>query len=119
MHKNNYSVQIRAFKEMEVPDVQSVFFFKKKIEEQEALLLMHARYMKKRQEYQNKDNMCFIDYRKSLDYVRHAKLWCSLKKMGISEHLVVPMRNVYTCQEATIQIEHVETDCFQVCKAVR
>ena len=38
--------------------------------------------------------------------------------MGISDHLICPLRNLYASQEATVGIGHGTTDCFQIGKAV-
>ena len=38
--------------------------------------------------------------------------------MGISDHLICPLRNLYASQEATIGTGHGTTDCFQIGKAV-
>lgn len=41
----------------------------------------------------------------------HIKLWNVLRKMGIPEHLIVLMGNLkYTGQEASVQMEHGETE---------
>ena len=46
---------------------------------------------------------CFIDYAKAFDCVDHNKLWKILKEMGIPEHLVCLMRNLYAGQEETVR----------------
>ena len=38
--------------------------------------------------------------------------------MGIPDHLTCILRNLYTCQEATVKTEHGITDCFQIGKGV-
>ena len=38
--------------------------------------------------------------------------------MGISDHLICPLRNLYASQEATVRTGHGTTDCFQIGKAV-
>ena len=40
----------------------------------------------------------------------HNKLWKILKEMGISEHIICLLRNLYAGQEATIKTEHGTTD---------
>ena len=37
---------------------------------------------------------CFIDYAKAFDCVDHNKLW-KIKEMGIPDHLIRPLRNLY------------------------
>ena len=38
---------------------------------------------------------CFFDYAKAFDCVDHNKLWEILKEMGIPDHLVCLLRNLY------------------------
>ena len=44
------------------------------------------------------------------------KLWKSLEKMGIPDHLTWLLRNLYAGQEATVRTRHGNTDWFQVGK---
>ena len=44
---------------------------------------------------------CFIDYVKAFDCVDHNKLWKSLRKMGIPDHLICLPKNLHAGQEAT------------------
>src|SRR5574339_246938 len=39
--------------------------------------------------------------------------------MGIPDHLICLLRNLYAGQEATVRTEHGTTDCFQIGKGVR
>ena len=48
----------------------------------------------------------------------HNKLWKNLKKMGIPDHLICLLRNLYACQEATVRTGHGTTDWFQTGKGV-
>ena len=41
-----------------------------------------------------------------------------LKEMGIPDHLICLLRNLYTVQEETVRFEHGTTDLFQVGKGV-
>ena len=41
-----------------------------------------------------------------------------LKEMGISDHLICLLRNLYACQEATVRTGHGTTDWFQILKGV-
>ena len=41
---------------------------------------------------------CFIDYAKAFDCVDHNKLWKILKEMGIPDHLICLLRNLYAGQ---------------------
>ena len=53
---------------------------------------------------------CFIDYAKAFDCVDHNKLWKILKEMGIPDHLICLLRNLYAGQEATVRTGHGTTD---------
>ena len=48
------------------------------------------------------NDFCFIDYAKAFDCVDHNKLWKILKEMGIPDHLICLLRNLYAGQEATV-----------------
>ena len=84
-----------------------------KAEEPEAKLPTSARSSKK-QEFQKNICFCFIDYPKAFDCVDHNKLWKILKEMGIPDHLIYLLRNLYAGQEATIRIGHGITGWFQI-----
>ena len=49
----------------------------------------------------------------------HNKLWEILKEMGIPDHLICLLRNLYAGQEATAGTGHGTTDWFQIGKGVR
>ena len=59
-----------------------------------------------------------IDYAKAFDCVDHNKLWKILKEMGIPDHLICLLRNLYAGQEATVRTGHWTTDWFQIGKGV-
>ena len=44
--------------------------------------------------------------------------WKILKEMGIPDHLICLLRNLYAGQEATVRTEHGTTDWFQIRKGV-
>ena len=70
-------------------------------------------------EFQKNIYFCFIDYAKDFDCVGHNKLWKILKEMGIPDHLICLLRNLYAGQEATVRTGHGTTDWFQIGKEVR
>ena len=72
----------------------------------------------KKQEFQKNIYFCFIDYTKAFDYVDHNKLWKILKEMGVPDHLICLLRNLYAGQEATARSGHGTTDWFQIGKGV-
>ena len=58
------------------------------------------------------------DYAKGFDCVDHNKLWKILQEMGIPDHLICLLRNLYAGQEATVRTGHGTTDWFQIGKGV-
>ena len=73
---------------------------------------------KKAREFQKNIYFCFIDYAKAFDFVDHNELWKILKEMGIPDHLICLLRNLYAGQEATVRTGHGTTDWFQIGKGV-
>ena len=71
-----------------------------------------------KREFQKNIYFCFTDYAKAFDCVDHNKLWKTLKKMGIPDHLTCLLRNLYAGQEATVRTGHGTTDWFQIGKGV-
>ena len=51
--------------------------------------------------------------------ISNNKLWKILKEMGIPDHLICLLRNLYAGQEATVRTGHGTTDWFQTGKGVR
>ena len=70
--------------------------------------------IEKAREFQKNIYFCFIDfdYAKAFDCVDHNKLWKILKEMGIPDHLIYLLRNLYASQEATVRTGHGTTDWF-------
>ena len=75
--------------------------------------------MEKAREFQKSIYFCFIDYVKAFDCVDHNKLWKILEEMGITDHLICLLRNLYAGEEATVRTGHGTTDWFQIGKGVR
>ena len=75
--------------------------------------------MEKAREVQKNIYFWFIDYAKAFDFVDHNKLWKILKEMGIPDHLICLLRNLYAGQAATVKTGHGTTDWFQIGKGVR
>ena len=74
--------------------------------------------MEKAKEFQKNIYYCFFDYAKAFDCVDHNKLWKILKEMGIPEHLICLLRNLYAGQKPTVRTGHGTTDWFQIGKGV-
>ena len=74
------------------------------------------RIMEKAREFQKNIYFCFIDFAKAFDCVDHNKLWKILQEMGIPDHLMCLLKNLYAGQEATVRTGHGTTDWFQIGK---
>ena len=86
-----------------------------KAEEPEIKLPTSAGSWKKSKDFQKNIYFCFIDYAKAFDSVDHNKLWKILKEMGIPDHLMCLLGNLYTGQEAAVRTGH-GADWFQIWK---
>ena len=62
--------------------------------------------MEKARKFQISIYFCFIDYAKAFDCVDHNRLWKILKEMGIPDHLICLLRNLYAGREATVRTGH-------------
>ena len=88
-----------------------------KVEEPEVKLPTSTGSSKK-QEFQKNIYFCFIDYAKAFDCVDYNKLWKIVQEMGLPDHLICLLRNLYAGQEATVRTGHGTTDWFQIGKEV-
>ena len=89
-----------------------------KAEEPEIKLPTSAGSLKKAREFQKNIYFCFTDYAKAFDCVDHNQLGKILQEMGIPDHLICLLRNLYAGQEATVRTGHETTDLFQIGKGV-
>ena len=80
--------------------------------------LEKAEMIEKAREFQKNIYFCFIDYAKAFDCVDHNKLWKTLKEMGIPDHLMCLLRNLYAAQEASVRTGHGTMYWFQIRKGV-
>ena len=87
-----------------------------KAEEPEIKLPTSVGSLIKARGFQKNIYFCFIDYTKAFDCVDRNKLWKILKEMGIPDHLICLLRNLYADQEATIRTGHGTIDWFQIGK---
>ena len=99
----------------ELPDVQAGF--RKGRGTRDQIASIHW-IIEKAREFQKNIYFCFIDNVKALDCVDHNKLWKILKEMGILDHLVCLLRDLYAGQEATVRTGHRTTDWFHIRKGV-
>ena len=74
--------------------------------------------IEKARQFQKNIYYCFIYYVKAFDCVDHNKLWKILKEMGIPDHMICLLRNLYASQKATVRTGYGSTDWFQLGKGV-
>ena len=100
-------VRLQQYVNHELPDVQAGFRKGRKTRDEIANICW---IIEKAREFQI--NFCFIDYTKAFDCVDHNKLWKILKEMGIPDHLICLLRNLYAGHEETVRSGHETTDWF-------
>ena len=89
-----------------------------KPEEPEVKLPTSAGSSKKQESSRKNIYFSLTDYTKDFNCVDHNKLWKILKEMGLSDHLICLLRNLYVDQEATVRTGQGTTDWFQIRKGV-
>ena len=99
----------------ELPDVQAGFRKGRGTRYQNANIHWIT---EKAREFQKNIYLHFIDYTKAFECVDHNKLWKILKEMGIPDHLICLLRNLYAGQEATVRSRHGTPDWFKIGKGV-
>ena len=72
--------------------------------------------IEKTREFQKIIYFCFIDHAKAFNCVDHNKQWKILKEVGIQEHFICLLRNLYTGQETKVRTRHGTMDWFQIGK---
>ena len=107
--------QLQQYVNCELPDVQAGF--RKGRGTRDQIANIHW-ITEKAREFQKNIYFCFFDYAKTFDCVDHNKLWKILKELGVPDHLICLLRNLYAGQEATVRTGHGTTDWFQIGKGV-
>ena len=101
--------RLQQYVNWEFPDVQAGFRKGRGTRNQ----IANIRWIiEKAREFQK--DICFTEYAKTLECVDHHKL----QEMGIPEHLISLLRNLYAGQQATVRTGHGTTDWFQIGKGV-
>ena len=92
--------RLQKYLNCELPDVQAGFRYGRGTRDQ----ITNIQWViEKARKFQKNIYFCFIDYAKAFDCVDHNKLWKILKEMGIPDHLICLLRNLYASQEATVR----------------
>ena len=107
--------RLQQYMNCEPPDVQAGF--RKGRGTRDQIANIHW-IIEKAREFQKNIYFSFIDYAKAFDCVDHNTLWKILKEMGIPDHLICLLRNLYAGQETAVRTRHGTTDWFQIGKGV-
>ena len=102
--------RLQQYVNRELPEVQAGFRKGRGTRDQ----IANNHWIIKKAEFQKNIHFCFIDYANTFDCVNHNKLWKILKEMGIPDHLICLLRNLYAGQEATVRTGHGTADWFQI-----
>ena len=89
-----------------------------KAEEPEIKLPTSAGSWEKQESSRKPSISALLTMPKPFDCVDHNKMWKILKEMGIPDHLICLLRNLYAGQEAPVRTGHGTTDWFQIGKGV-
>ena len=99
--------RLQQYVNCKLPDVQAGFRKGRATRDQ----IANIRWIiEKTTQFQKNIYFCFTDYAKAFDCVDHNKLWKILKEMGIPDHLICLLRNLYAGQEAIVRTGHGTTD---------
>ena len=107
--------RLQQYVNQKLPDVQAGFRKGRGTRDQIANICW---IMEKAREFQKNIYFSFLDYAKVFDCVDHNKLWKILKEMGIPDHLICLLRNLYAGQEATVRTGNGTTEWIQIGKGV-
>ena len=102
-------LQVRLQQDMnrELPDVQAGFRKGGRIRDQITSICW---IIEKATKFQKNIYFYSIDFAKSFDCIDNNKLRKIRKKMGIPDHLICLLRNLYAGQEATVRTGHGTTE---------
>ena len=92
--------RLQQYVNHELPDVQAPF--RKGRGTRDQIANIHW-IIEKARVFQKNTYFCFIDYAKAFDRVDHNKLCKIHEEMGIRDHLICLLRNMYAGQEATVR----------------
>ena len=92
--------RLQQYVNHELPDIQAEF---RKGRGSRGQMANICWIIEKAREFHKNIYFCYIDYTKAFDYVDHNKLWKILQEMGIPDHLICLLRNLYAGQETTVR----------------
>ena len=103
--------RLQQYMNCELPDVQAGFWKGRGTRDQ--ITSIHW-IIENAKEFQKNIYFCFIDYAKAFDCVDHNRLWKIIKEMGLPDHLICLLINLYAGQAATVKTGHGTTDWFKI-----
>ena len=99
--------RLQQYMNHELPDVQDGFRKGRGPGDQIANICWN---IEKARDFEKNIYFCFIDHAKAFDCVDHNKLWKILQEIGIPDHLICLLRNLYAGEEAAVRTGHGTTD---------
>ena len=102
--------RLQQYVNCELPDVQAGF---RKGRGTRFQIVNIGWIIKKAREFQKNIYFCFIDYAKAFDCVDHNKWWEILQEMGLPDHLICHLRNLYI-NVGCISIKLPARKCFTI-----
>lgn len=97
---------------------ESQFGFRSGMGTREALFALNV-LVQKCKDMQSDVILCFIDYEKAFDRVKHEILMQRLTDIGLDGKDLRIIKNLYWNQTANIRVENSETDQIDICRGVR
>ena len=94
--------RLQQYVNWELPDVQAGF--RKGRGTRDQIANIHL-IIEKAREFQKNVYFCFIDYAKAFHCVDHNKLWKILQEMGIPDHLMCLLRNLYAVKKQQLELD--------------
>ena len=101
--------RLQPYMNWEIPDVQAGFRKGREIRDQIANICW---IIEKTIELQKNIYFCFIDYAKAFVWIN--KRWKILQEIGIPDHLICLLRNLYAGQDATVKTRHGTAGWFTI-----
>lgn len=100
---NVIHARLRYYVDSQIPPEQAGFVKGRETREQ---ILNIRQLVEKSREFNQPLVMCFIDYNKAFDCVQWRKLWTVMQEMGVSEHIIHLIKNLYTKSKAVIRVQN-------------
>ena len=94
--------RLQQYVNHELPDIQAGF---RKGRGPRNQIVNICWIMEKAREFQKNIYFCFIDYGKAFDCVDHNKLRKILQELGIPDHLICLLRNLYAVRKQQLELD--------------